>query len=123
MELLKRFGYYFVGLSLGIVAVYFFWQKKNVTFDYLPNARTLKNMRVKKRLFSADAKIIMQQNDIDSLMIAQILQTGNVDFGKSKPRQKPCREYWIDSENLEKKVALVIVNCDSTTTIKKVVLN
>lgn len=123
MQLLKRFGYYLVGLSLGIVAVYFFWQQKNVTFDYLPNARTLKNMRVKKREFSDDAKITMQKNEIDSLMIATILSSGEVDFGKSKPRQKPCREYWVDSENLQKEISLIIKNCDSTTTIEKVIVN
>ena len=123
MQLLKRIGYFLVGLAFGSVALFFFWKQKNVEFDYLPNARTLKNIRVKPRLFSKEATLTMQQNEIDSIIIANILIYGEVDFGKSKPRQKPCREYWVDSENLETQISLVVKNCDSTATIQKVFVN
>lgn len=123
MDLLKRFGYYFVGLSLGMIAVFFFWKKKNVRFDYLPNARTLKNIRIKKRLYSDEAKTVMKTKQIDSLMIATILNIGEVDFSKSKTNTTPCREYFVSSEILQKQISLVIKNCDSTATISKVIVN
>lgn len=123
MQLLKRFGYYLIGLAFGSVALFFFWKQKNVEFDYLPNARTLKNIRVKPRFFSDQAKLTMQENEIDTVLISNILFYGEVDFGKSKPRQKPCREYWIDSENLEKQISLIVQNCDSTATIQKILVN
>ena len=47
--LVKRIFYYLIGVSLGSVGVYFFWQKKNATFDYGMDARTLKTIRIKKR--------------------------------------------------------------------------
>ncbi len=120
MQLLKRIGYYLIGLSLGAIAVSFFWKQKGAEFDYLPNARTLKNIRVKPRLFSDEAKNAMKTLAIDSTMIATILKTGEVDFSKSKPRKKPCREYWIDAENMQKEFSVIVKNCDSLVTIEKV---
>lgn len=120
MDFLKRFGYFLVGLSLGSIAVAFFWKQKNVTFDYLPNARTLKNIRVKSRVYSPDAKEFMQTYQVDSATISAILRRGDVDFSKSKTHQIPCREYWVNSEKLEKPVSMIIENCDTIVTIQKV---
>lgn len=121
--LIKRIGYYLVGLSLGSIGVYFFWQKKQATFDYGMDARTLKTIRIKKRLFSEDAKNAMHKFDIDTLKIATILYTGDVDFGKGKPRQKPCGEYFITGVNELEKVSLLVKRCDSTATIEKVIVD
>ena len=120
--LIKRIGYYLVGLSLGCIAVYFFWQKKKATFDYGMDARTLKTIRLKKRLFSDDAKNAMHKFDIDTLKIATILYTGDVDFGKSNPRQKPCAEYYITGSKELENVSLLVKRCDSTATIEKVIV-
>ncbi|CAI8396325.1 MAG: Uncharacterised protein [Polaribacter sejongensis] len=120
--LIKRIGYYLVGLSLGSIGVYFFWQKKKATFDYGMDARTLKTIRVKERLFSEDAKNAMQKFDIDTLKIATILKTGDVDFGKGNPRQKPCAEYYIAGEKELKSISLLVKRCDSTATIEKVIV-
>lgn len=120
--LIKRIGYYLVGLSLGSIGVYFFWQKKNATFDYGMDARTLKTIRIKKRLFSEDAKTAMQKFDIDTLKISTILYTGDVDFGKGKPRQKPCAEYFITGKRELENVSLLVKRCDSTATIEKVIV-
>ncbi|MFT7352975.1 MAG: hypothetical protein ACI9XR_002766, partial [Flavobacterium sp.] len=93
--LVKRIFYYLIGVSLGSIAVYFFWQKKNATFDYGMDSRTLKSIRIKKRLFSDDAKNAMRKFEIDTLKISTILNTGDVDFGKGNPRKTPCAEYYI----------------------------
>jgi hypothetical protein len=120
--LIKRIGYYLVGLSLGCIGVYFFWQKKKATFDYGMDARTLKTIRIKKRLFSDDAKNAMHKFDIDTLKISTILYTGDVNFGKSKPRQKPCAEYYITGNKELENVSLFVKRCDSTATIEKVIV-
>lgn len=123
MQLLKRIGYYLVGVSLGSVAVFFFWKQKNVSFDYLPNSRTLKNISVKERLFSKEVLLKMNVMQIDTVMIADALKHGEVNFGKSTTNTKPCREYWIDAKSLQKKISLVVKNCDSTATITKILVN
>ena len=120
--LIKRIGYYLIGLSLGIVGVYFFWQKKQATFDYGMDARTLKSIRIKKRIYSEEVKRDMQKYNIDTLKITTILSSGDVDFSKSKPREKPCAEYYITGKKELKKVSLLVKRCDSTATIKKVIV-
>jgi hypothetical protein len=121
--LIKRIGYYLVGLSLGIVAVYFFWQKKQATFDYGMDARTLKTIRIRERVFSDEAKSTMFRNNIDTLKISQILENGDVDFGKGKPRQEPCAEYFVTGKDSLKSVHLYIERCDSIATIQKVIID
>ncbi|SEE53910.1 hypothetical protein SAMN04487765_3011 [Tenacibaculum sp. MAR_2010_89] len=123
MQLLKRFGYYLIGLALGSVAVLFFWKNKNVSFDYGMDARTLKSIRIKKRLFSNDVKQILATKKIDTSYISQILKNGDVDFGKSKARQKPCAEYYITGKDSLKNMSLYVTRCDSTSTIDKIFIN
>ena len=120
--LVKRIFYYLVGLSLGSIAVYFFWQKKNASFDYGMDARTLKTIRIKERIFSDEAKKAMLQYDIDTLKISTILYNGDVDFGKSNQRIKPCPEYYITGNGDLKSVSLYIIRCDSIATIEKVIV-
>jgi hypothetical protein len=121
--LIKRVGYYLVGLSLGSIAVYFFWQKKNATFDYGMDSRTLKTIRIRERLFSDDAKNAMHKFNIDTLKISTILKFGDVDFGKSKPRQKPCAEYYITGSKELENVSLLVKRCDSTSKIEKIIID
>lgn len=120
--LIKRIGYYLVGLSIGSVAVYFFWQKKEASFDYGMDARTLKTIRIRERLYSEEAKKSMKEYNIDTLKISTILYTGDVDFGKGKPRQKPCAEYYVTGKKKLENVSLYITRCDSTSTIEKVIV-
>jgi len=123
MQLLKRVGYYLIGFSLGAIAVAFFWKQKEATFDYGMDARTLKTIRIKKRIYSDKAKKSMAKYQIDSLKITTILQYGDVDFGKSKPRQKPCAEYYISGKKNLKTVHLIIKRCDSTATILNIIVD
>ncbi|MDP5106005.1 MAG: DUF4258 domain-containing protein [Polaribacter sp.] len=120
--LIKRIGYFLIGVSISSVGVYFFWQKKKATFDYGMDSRTLKSIRIKKRFFSDDAKLVMLNSDIDSTKIATILNTGDVDFGKSNPRQKPCAEYYITGNRDLENVSLYVSRCDSTATIEKIII-
>jgi hypothetical protein len=121
--LLKRIGYYLVGLSLGSIAVYYFWQKKNASFDYGMDSRTLKTIRIRERVFSDEAKKSMERYNIDTTKISTILYLGDVDFGKGKPRQTPCAEYYITGKNELENVHLYVKRCDSTSTIEKVIVD
>ena len=121
--LIKRIGYYLIGLSLGIVGVYFFWKQKNASFDYGMDARTLKTIRIRERLFSDEANNEMLKNNIDTLKISQILSNGDVDFGKGKPREKPCAEYYITGKDSLENIHLLVKRCDSTATIQSVIID
>jgi hypothetical protein len=120
MPLLKRIGYYLIGLSLGCVVVFFIWKGKDVSFDYGPDARTLKTIRTKQKTFSEEAKASLLKNKLDTAAINAILLNGDVHFGKSNPRKKPCAEYYISGEYETKKIDFWAIRCDSTVTIDKV---
>lgn len=121
--LTKRIFYYLIGLSIGSIGVYFFWQKKNATFDYGMDARTLKTIRVRKIAYSESAKNVMRNFDIDTLKVNTILKNGDVDFGKSKPRQKPCADYYITGKKELENINLLVKRCDSIATIEKIMVN
>jgi hypothetical protein len=121
--LIKRILYYLLGVFISAIGVYFFWQKKNASFDYGMDARTLKTIRIRKRIFTEIAKKAMLQYNIDTLKIGKILYEGDVNFGQSKPRQKPCAEYYITGKKELEKVSLIITRCDSTATVEKVIVN
>ncbi len=123
MDLLKRFIYYGSGLFIGIIFVFFIWDKKKIQFDYLPNARTLKKIRKDTRLFSAYANENMLKIGIDTADISTILIDGNVNFKKSDPRGEPCKTYFIEGNIEDKNIALVVKKCDTISTIDKVILN
>lgn len=123
MKLAKRIAFYGLGLIMGSIFVYFVWGKKSASFDYMPNARVLKNIRTDVRLFSDDATQSMLTIGLDSVDIADVLQNGNVDFKKSTPRAEPCKIYYIDGNPKEKDITLIIKKCDTVSTIDKVILN
>ncbi len=120
MKFLKRFGYYLIGLSLGSLLVLFIWKGKDVAFPYGPDARTLSSIRKKQIEYSENAKSTMLERQVDSTAIWAILNTGDVDFGKSQPRLKPCAEYHITGSYNERNIGFYIQRCDSIATIQKV---
>ncbi|WP_457616893.1 DUF4258 domain-containing protein [Lutibacter sp.] len=123
MKFIHRLFYYGIGLTIGIFAVKFFLNKKGTpSFDYLPNARVLKNIRIKNRLFSSEANQQMQQFSVDTAAISEILRTGDVDFSHSKIKVDSCKIYTIDGVVKEKNIQLIIKNCDSTAIIDKVIV-
>lgn len=119
--LIKRIGFYLIGVTLGVVGVSFFWKKKDVSFDYGMDARTLKTIRKKQRLFSKEAKNTIREKNIDTLAIADILENGDVDFSKSLPREKPCATYYVEGKYNFKKINLIIKRCDSTAIVEKII--
>ncbi|MDE1206791.1 DUF4258 domain-containing protein [Tenacibaculum larymnensis] len=123
MQWLKRVGYYLIGIALGSLVVLFIWKGKDVSFDYGMDARTLKTIRIKKRLFSDNAQQILATSKIDTATISTILNHGDVNFGKSKPRLKPCAEYFITGKDSLNHIDLYVIRCDSTATIDKITIN
>ena len=121
--LIKRIFYYLIGVFISAIGVYFFWQEKKATFDYGMDARTLKTIRIRKRIYSENAQKTMLEFNIDTLKITTILNDGDVNFGQSKPRQKPCAEYHVTGKKELKKISLRITRCDSTAIVEKVIIH
>ncbi|NEW78142.1 MAG: DUF4258 domain-containing protein [Gelidibacter sp.] len=121
MTFKQRLPYFLVGLTLGIIAVFFVFDKKEATFDYGPNARVLKNISIKKRIFSEDVKTAILSNQIDMAQISKILKKGNADIW-NKIKMDTCIQYNIKGRRDLKNITLTVKNCDSTAFIEKIII-
>lgn len=124
MDFLKRLGFYLVGMSIGIVFLTMFLKKKSeetgVYFCYLPNCRTLKDIRSKPMHYSEEAKQKLAHYQLDSLDVAYILTEGDVDFSKSDTKSLPCKTYIVASELKEKEWTFTVKNCSNKAAIEHI---
>ena len=122
MTFRQRLPYFLGGLGIGIVIVIFFLGKKNSTFDYGPNARVLKNIRVKKPIYSEKALEILNSQSIDTSQITIILKSGNVDIW-NKIKSDSCIRYNIKGRKDLKNITLTIDNCLSEAIIESIAID
>lgn len=119
MDLLKRFGYYFGGFAIGLVLLAFFLNGKKASCDYSPDARVIKNIRLKPLTYSADSKNEVQILKLDSSKIEVLIKKADINFSKSEARKKPCAIYVLESSLDKKDYLLTIENCNSKATLLK----
>ncbi len=122
MNLKRRFTLFGFGFFIGILLLLFFLNGKDASCNYFPNARMLEILRNKERLIAKEVIQTMNDQEIDSMTIVRFLSDGDIDFSKSKPRQEPCRYYWIDGFIKERSAAIYVENCDTLVTIQKLYL-
>ncbi|MFT5846318.1 hypothetical protein [Psychroserpens sp.] len=122
MKLLHRIGYYLGGFSLGLILLAFFLSGKKTSCDYSPNARTIKNINIKKHLYSEATANSMKTYSLDSLDVFNLIKTGSVNFSESDTKNEGCKTYLIENELKDKDVELHIKNCDSTATIELLIV-
>ena len=130
-KFIRRFGYYIVGFSIGAIGLVFINKQKGNSFDYGMDARTLKQIRLRKEfIITPEAQAELTKNNIDSIRIQYMLHKADVNFSKSHARIKPCPDYWLESEltleqdnnKIYKNVSFIIKRCDSTATLQKVIV-
>ena len=122
MSFIYRLAYFLVGGILGSIVVYFIWGKKKTTFCYLPNCRTLKDIRLKKRAFVPSVQELVNNNELDTAAITDAYLNGSVDFSKSKTKLKSCKVYLIENNYNQKSYEFLVENCDSIALITNVVI-
>ena len=120
MKFIHRLGYYLGGFSIGLILLAFFLSVKKTSCDYGPNARTTKNIANKKKLYSEDAKSIMEIYQMDTLSVSNLIRYGNVDFSKSDTKSEGCKSYSVENTFKDLNVTLKISNCDSVATIQSI---
>jgi hypothetical protein len=123
-SLLRRLGFYLGGFAIGLIIFAFLVKGRGVTceFDYLPNARTLKNIRLKERRFAPEILQLIQNKEVDTAEISNILKHGDVDFSRSKAKvdADTCKLYIIEGMLKNKVIEMTVHNCDSTALIKNI---
>jgi hypothetical protein len=120
MKLIHRIGYYLGGFSIGLVLLAFFLSGKKTSCDYGPNARTTKNISTKKKQYSDEVKSFMEAHQIDTLLVTQLIRTGDVLFSESATQLEGCKLYSIENTFKNKAIKLKIKNCDTIAIISEI---
>lgn len=120
MKFIHRIGYYLGGFSVGLIILAFFLQGKKTSCDYGPNARTTKNIANKSKIYSESAQLTMDQYQMDTLTVSNLIRFGSVDFSKSDTKSKGCKTYVVENSFKENEFELTVKNCDSLATIQSI---
>ena len=131
MSLLKRFAFYLGGFGIGIILLYFFVGGSGASceFDYSPNSRTKKNIRLKELIISKKTWNTLNQHQLDTTAITYVLLKGDVLFNESNIQLDSCNIYIIEGNvapkempNSNKKIKITVENCNKTATIQNVLI-
>ncbi|WP_299109777.1 hypothetical protein [uncultured Winogradskyella sp.] len=117
MKFIHRLGYYLGGFAIGLILLMFFLNGKDASCDYSPNARTTKNISSKPIQYSEKAFKFINQQQLDSATIINLVKFGNVNFSESKTKLDSCKVYLIENSFKEQEMELKIQNCDSLATL------
>ncbi|WP_296384082.1 hypothetical protein [Winogradskyella sp.] len=120
MKFTQRLGYYLGGFAIGLVILMFFLNGKDASCDYSPNARTVKNISSKPILYSENASDFINNNQLDSITIVNLVKYGSVNFSQSETNLDSCNVYHIENSYKERDMELTIKNCDSLATLLKI---
>ncbi len=119
MKFIHRLGYYLGGFSIGLIILAFFLSGKKTSCDYSPDARVLKNIRIKERVYSEEALEKMKMYQVDTSEISTVLQKGDVDFSRSNTKLDSCKTYLVTGRSQIHNLELLFENCDSIATLQK----
>lgn len=119
MKLIHRFAYYLGGFTIGIIILLFFvgGSGAKCEYDYGPEARVLKNIRLKERHYTAETLATMQLSDIDTSAISRALKNGDVNFSQSTTDLDSCNIYRITFKDSLKTLKFDAKNCGLKATI------
>ncbi len=117
MTVLQRFGYYLGGFAVGLIILAFFLSGKKTSCAYGPNARVLKNISTKDRIYSENVQQLLNNQSIDTLTISNILEYGRVNFSKSNTKLDSCKIYNIEASLNNADYEMTVENCEEKSTI------
>lgn len=117
MKLAYRLAYFSGGFLIGIALLLFILSGKKTSCAYGPEARTLKNIRLKKHAFSEQALQILRANKMDTSAISMLLEDGNVLFSESQTHLDSCRIYVIEGNISDNNLKITVENCEKLATV------
>ena len=123
MKIAQRFAWYLGGFGIGLVLLFFFLGGKKTSCDYGPDARVLKNIRIKERVYSEEVINALRNHDLDTGVISSILITGDVDFSRSNTKLDSCKQYLVEGIANEQALEVLFENCDSLARVLQLNLN
>lgn len=115
MSIGKRILYYLAGVGIGVILLMYFVGGSGASCDYAygPNARVLKNIRLKNKTYSPQVLQGLKDRKLDTADLAVLYQEGDVLFGESDTKLDSCKLYAIKGLIKEQELKFKVENCDS----------
>ena len=115
MSIGKRILYYLAGVGIGVILLMYFVGGSGASCDYAygPNARVLKNIRLKNKSYSPQVLQGLKDRRLDTADLALLYQEGDVLFGESDTKRDSCKLYAIKGLIKEQELKFQVENCDS----------
>ncbi|MGI0107271.1 hypothetical protein [Salinimicrobium sp. WS361] len=120
MKFIHRLGYYLGGFAIGLIILAFFLSGKKTSCAYGPDARVLKNIRIKERAYAQEAISEIERLQIDSASITRVLHKGDIDFSRSNTDLDSCKVYMVTGDSDSGELEMLFENCDSLATLQKI---
>lgn len=111
MPFFRKLLYYFGGVGLGLLMVYFLFGNRDIQCSYFPNDRVLSDLRKKNWQLEASLAAAVARGDQDTSGFDAALRRGKIDFSRSEPRAEPCGLYWLELKAERRQFQ--VENCDS----------
>lgn len=94
----RRFRLFLVGFIIGIIVVIFaYGEKASTMFDWTPEGRVLKRLRLTEKIVSDSMQCLLDCNQFDEEKWKLLYDYGDVNFAKA--RNKPYPIYTISLQN------------------------
>ncbi len=112
MKLTYRLAYFSGGFIIGLLLLFFILSGKKTSCAYGPEARTLKNIRLKERVYSQQALDFFRENALDTAAMNTLLTEGSVIFSESETHLDSCNRYVIKGRISERNLKIKVQNCE-----------
>ena len=115
MSIGKRILYYLIGVGIGVILLMYFVGGSGASCDYAygPNARVLKNIRLKEKTFSPEVLQGLKDRSLDTADLKPLYREGDVLFSESDTKRDSCKLYAIQATIKEQALKFKVENCDS----------
>ena len=114
MNFLNRLSKYLIGVMVGLGLSWVMFSERGC-MDWLPSKRISKEIAMAGIMADSGAQCVLKCGHLTVSDLADLARLGDVDFGKSGPREKP-RRYFIEGDGVVKSATYLITDTASVVT-------
>lgn len=99
----KRFRLYLIGFLFGSIVVFFVYgEKANTMFDWAPNGRVLKRLRLTEKVISDSMQCVLDCNNFNEEYWTYMYRNGDVNFANARNKPFPIYSITIKNDTIPK---------------------